>query len=103
MSEFTPPRTTKDTSPDAERVQIELLRAMTPARRFALMCSMTDDAIFRAKRAIEIANPGLSQRERDLIFMEVHYGKNLAANVRQYLKERDVAGIGHDPSPASGD
>lgn len=92
---------TNDTSPDAERVQIELVRAMTPARRFALMCSMTDDAIYRAKRAIEIANPGMRRRERELIFIEVHYGKELALDVREYLKDRDVAGFGNDRSPES--
>lgn len=77
-----------DTSPEAEKVQIELLRKATNAQRLGLALSMTDLAIGLAKRAIARANPGLSQRELDLIYLEVHYGRELAGRVRDYLKDR---------------
>ena len=77
-----------DTEKAAENVQLELLRAKTPAQRSRLVCSLTHTAIFHAKRAIERAHPGLSQQERDLLFIEVHYGKELAGDVRAYLQER---------------
>ena len=77
-----------DTSPEAEKVQIELLRQATNAQRIRLALSMTDLAIGLAKRAIARANPGLSRRELDLIYLEVHYGRELADRVRDYLKDR---------------
>jgi hypothetical protein len=77
-----------DTSPQAEKVQIELLRNATNAQRLALALSMTDLAIRLARRAIARANPGLSRRELDLKFVEVHYGKDLAERVREYLRGR---------------
>lgn len=77
-----------DTEKTAENVQLELLRAKTPAQRSRLVCSMTHTAIFHAKRAIERAHPELSQQERDLLFIEVHYGKELAGAVRAYMRER---------------
>ncbi len=90
--------TTNDTSADAETVQLELLRAMTPAQRFNLMASMTHDAIVHSKRAIQRANPDLIQRDLDLIFIEVHYGKTLADDVRKCLEERNNDGIRDDSS-----
>ncbi len=77
-----------DTSPEAEKVQIELLRNATNAQRLGLALSMTDLAIRLSRRAIARANPGLSRRELDLKFVEVHYGKDLAERVREYLKAR---------------
>jgi len=77
-----------DTSPEVEKVQIELLRKATNAQRLAMALSMTDLAIGLARRAIARANPGLSRRELDLKFVEVHYGKPLAERVREYLKGR---------------
>jgi len=77
-----------DTSPEAERVQTELLRQATNAQRIGLALSMTDLAIRLAKRAIARANSGRSQQELDLIYLEVHYGRELADRVRNYLKDR---------------
>ncbi len=77
-----------DTSPEAEKVQIELLRRATNAERLALALSMTDLTVRLARRAIARANPGLSQHELDLKFVEIHYGKELAERVREYLRAR---------------
>jgi len=77
-----------DTSPEAEKVQIELLRNATNSQRLAMALSMTDLAIRLARRAIARANPGLSQRELDLKFVEIHYGNDLAERVREYLRGR---------------
>lgn len=75
-----------DTHPEADAVQIELLRDKTVRQRFSLLCSLTRLAIHHSKRAIARANPELSQRERDLLFVEVHYGKELAHQVRRFLE-----------------
>jgi hypothetical protein len=77
-----------DTHPEAEKVQIDLLRKATTSDRFALMCSLTATAISLSRRAIARANPALSPREVDLRFVELHYGKELASRVRRYLERR---------------
>jgi hypothetical protein len=77
-----------DTNSEAEKVQIDLLRKATNAQRLAMALSMTDLAIRLARRAIARANPGLSQQDLDLIYLEVHYGRELADRVREYLKDR---------------
>ena len=77
-----------DAHPEAERVQIELLRKATTAQRFALARSLTATTIGLARRAIARANPDLSRQEVDLKFVELHYGRDLASRVRRYLEER---------------
>ena len=78
-----------DTSPEAEAVQIELLRRASVSERIAKAMSLTRMTFHLAKRAIARANPGLGQRELDLIFIEIHYGKDLADRVREYCQERE--------------
>ena len=80
-----------DTAPEAERVQIELLRRMTSAQRVALMRSLSSMAIGLSRRALVRANPGLSPREIDVLFVERNYGKDLAEGLRRYLSERNHA------------
>jgi len=78
-----------DTHPDARDVQIALLREAGPARRFSLLCSMTDTAIYWSRRAIAKANPEFSKREVDIKFLAVHHGQDLADRVKTYLEEKD--------------
>jgi hypothetical protein len=77
-----------DTHPDAEKVQIELLRKATFAQRWAKMASLTAYAINLSRRAIAEANPGLDQRELDLKFVELSYGRELADRLRTHLEGR---------------
>ena len=81
-------KSVSDTTREAEDVQLELLRAKSFSQRGKLVCSLTHTAIFHAKRAIQRAHPGLSQQELDLLFIDVHYGKELAEKVRAYLKDQ---------------
>ena len=78
-----------DTHPEAERVQIELLRRMSVAQRIASMRSMTTMAIRLSRRAIAEAEPELTPEELDVRWVEVHYGSQLAAGFREYLSRRD--------------
>ncbi|TWU62222.1 hypothetical protein [Crateriforma conspicua] len=82
-----PPYTT-DTSVEAEAVQLELFRQMTPAERLAKMCSLT--AIIRrmAFDAIRRTHPDLDDAEVRLKFIESTYGEELAAEVRKDPKDR---------------
>ena len=67
-----------DTSPEAERVLIELLRACSPTRRAEMASTLTNQALWRARRGIAKARPELSEVERRLLFVKVHYGARLA-------------------------
>lgn len=77
-----------DTSPEAEKVQIELLREAGVAGRIARMRSLTRMAAKLSRRAIARANPRFSSREVDLMWVELHYGKELAAGYRKDLSQR---------------
>lgn len=81
------PRTLSDTHPDALAVQIQLLRDATVARRIGMMRSLTQMAVVNSKHAIQRANPDLSDRERDLLFVELNYGRELADRVRERLEQ----------------
>ena len=78
-----------DTHPDAEAVQLELLRQASVSQRASLMRSLTRVAVASSKRAIAKARPGLSQQELDLVFVELNYGQELADRLRQWMAARD--------------
>ena len=79
-----------DTHPDARDVQVALLREAGVARRFALVCSMSETAIYWSRQAIAKANPTLTKRELDLKFLATHHGQDLADRVRDYLAARNL-------------
>ncbi len=76
-----------DTHPEAERVQIELLRQTTGAEKVAQLRSLTSLVIGLSRRAIARANPGLDQREVNMLWIEYTYGKDLAARLRDYQRK----------------
>jgi hypothetical protein len=86
-----------DTSVEADRVQIELLRSAAPGRRLQLACSLSASVITLARAAIARANPGADPIEHDVRFVELHYGRTLALAVRSELERRVIT------KPANGD
>lgn len=78
----------EDTSPEIERVQIELLRKAGKTRRLQLGLELSGEALEMAQRAIKRAHPELSDLEAKLLFVEVTYGKDLADRVRPHLAKR---------------
>ena len=78
----------RDTRPEAESVQIELLRKVTTGRRLELGLSLSQEAMDIARQAIAQANPLVSEEDQKLLFVEVTYGKVLADRVRVYLAGR---------------
>jgi hypothetical protein len=80
-----------DTHPSARRVQIELLRQAGPQRRLAMMLELTDWVLQLARGGIARARPNLSESERAIFFVEVHYGPELAQRLRTYLQRRNRA------------
>ncbi len=77
-----------DTSPEAERVQIELIRKASPAKLFGLVRSLTQSLILASRENIRRLHPNASKEELDLIFIEHYYGKELASRVRKDLERR---------------
>jgi hypothetical protein len=51
-----------------------------------MMRSLTEMAVRNSKRAIRRARPELTERERNLFFIELNYGRDLAEQVRAQLE-----------------
>jgi len=84
-----PPRPS-DTSAEAERVQIDLLRAVPVSRRLHLAWSLSATVIGAARMALARQNPRLSQDTLDTRFVELHYGRELAAELARELARRQA-------------
>lgn len=82
------PSSPLDTAPDAERVQLALIRAAPVSRRLHLAFSLSATVINLARRAIARAHPDASPEERSLLFVERHYGAALASELRSDLERR---------------
>jgi hypothetical protein len=74
-----------DTDADAERVQLELLRSASPAKRAALALSLSATVVSLARRALRHRDPAASEEEIGLRFVELNYGRALAAEVAALL------------------
>lgn len=77
-----------DTSPEAERVQIELIRKASPAKRFTIMEAWSQFLIEANKQGIRKNRPDLSEEEVGLIFVANNYGRALADHLREDLTRR---------------
>jgi hypothetical protein len=78
-----------DTTLDAEQMQLHLLRDKSPSERIGLALRLSSDVIRASKRAISRAHPELTEREVGHLFIELHYGRELAEATRRYQKTRD--------------
>jgi hypothetical protein len=77
-----------DTHPDAEKVQIDLLRKASGAQKIKQMRSLTSLVVGLSRRGIARANPNLDRHEADMLWVEQNYGKELATHLRTYLAGR---------------
>lgn len=77
-----------DTDPEVETVRQEILRGKTGAEKFALVRSLTATVIALCRQGIRDRHPEFSEREVDLHFVEMNYGRELAEGLRRRL-ERD--------------
>lgn len=78
----------EDTSHEARRIQLQLLRNASPSRRLQLALSLSQTTRELALGALRRRHPELSEREIRLRFAELHYGRELAGRVRDYLQDR---------------
>jgi hypothetical protein len=77
-----------DTDPEAERVQIDLLRKAGPTRRVQMALTLSAQVIGLARLALRRASPHATDAEIDLEFVARHYGRDLAEDLRRYLQAR---------------
>jgi hypothetical protein len=77
-----------DTTPEAEAVLIQMLRAQPPAKRLADAVSASNCVAEQCKNAIRRMNPGISEDEVRLRFIELNYGSEIALRVRAYLADK---------------
>jgi hypothetical protein len=80
-----------DTSPEAEQVQIDLIRLASVPRRLQLAFSLSATVITMARQALCRAHPAESQQEINVRFAELHYGAEVADALRSWLAERAAA------------
>lgn len=79
----------KDTPPEIEKLQISLIKKSSVSKRLSSVRSLTKSVVQLSRRAILRSNPSLSEREVDLLFLKIHYGKELSSSVDEYLNMRD--------------
>ena len=80
----------KDTAPEAEKVQIELLRKAGTAKRFNITLSLSQTVIDLARRALKRANPELSEFDLKILFLSNCYGRELAQKVKKHMIENNI-------------
>ena len=78
-----------DTDPEAEKVQIDLLRRAGPGRRAHMALSLSAEVIGLARRAIQRSSPDASPLEVQLRLVALQYGPELSSEIRRYLAIRD--------------
>lgn len=74
-----------DTDPEAARVQMDLLRRASPARRLRLALSLSRSVLALSRGGIARRLPRASPEEVGLEFVRLHYGEDLADEVRRHV------------------
>jgi hypothetical protein len=77
-----------DTDPETERVHLEILRRATPARRIRLALSLSQTVISLSRGGLARVFPGGSSEDLALRFVALHYGADLADELRADLAAR---------------
>ena len=77
-----------DTHPAAEAIQINLLREAGTSKRLSIAFSLSESVRRLALDGIRRAHPEASAEQALHIFVEVHYGRTLAEQVRKSLEQR---------------
>ena len=78
-----------DTADEIERIQISMIRQVSVAERISRSRSLSQTAIQLARRAIRRANPDLTEREVELLFVALHYGEDLASALRVHFSDKE--------------
>jgi hypothetical protein len=79
-----------DTTHEAEQVQVALLRTTSVARRIQIALGLSASIIGAARRGLARADPTASTRDLDLRFARLHFGAEVAEELRRDLNRRDT-------------
>ena len=77
-----------DTDAETERVHLELLRRAGPGRRIRLALSLSRSVIGLSRDGLARRLAGASPEGVGLRFVALHYGADLAEELRAYLASR---------------
>lgn len=78
---------TTDTSAEAEAVQLDLLRQMTPQQRIEKMCGLSHSVRQMTLQAISRRHPEYSEADIRLKFIELTYGQALADDLQLWQQD----------------
>lgn len=74
-----------DTHPEAERVHIRLLREAGQTHRSSMASGLTNRVVWQSRQALAQTRPDLSEVERNILWVKLHYGPELAERVSDAL------------------
>jgi hypothetical protein len=77
-----------DTDPETERVHLELLQRASPARRIRLALSLSRTVMSLSRNGLARRMPDATDEEVALRFVALHYGADLADDLRADLAAR---------------
>ena len=77
-----------DTHAKTEAALIALLRKAKPPQKFAQIRSLSQTTLSLSRRAISRKNNTLSEDELNTLFIEYHYGRDMADRFQSYMKKR---------------
>jgi hypothetical protein len=80
----------RDTPPEVENVQVNLLRKAGPGKRFSITLSLSQEMIVLSKQALKKANPGLNDNELAILFIKNCYGADTAGKVKKRMIEKGM-------------
>ena len=77
-----------DTHPKIEKVLISLIKQKSTAYKINQIVSLSQTTIELSKRAILRNNNELNENQINLLFINFHYGKDIAKRVEEYLNQK---------------
>jgi hypothetical protein len=77
-----------DTHPKIEKVLISLIQNKSIANKINQIVSLSQTTIELSKRAILRNNNELNENQINLLFINYHYGKDIAKRVEKYLNQK---------------
>ena len=68
-------------------MQLDLLRAAGPSRRASLAIGLSATVIELSRRALREAHPELPEAEIEVLWVGLHYGRELAEGIRAHRRK----------------
>ncbi len=78
----------QDTDEKTEAVLVSLLRNLPFAKKFAQVRSLTETTISLSRRAIQRNHEGIDKDSLNRLFVELHYGNELAGRFQDYIEKK---------------